>query len=447
MILPRPIYSSLLYVAAPIAMTYLMKRSRKQPEYTEYWGERFGWGSYPPPVPGRTRIWIHAVSVGETRATFSLVEKILKQWPSVDILYTHMTPTGRAVGEKFAKKFGNRITQAYLPYDTPFAVKKFLKQTKPAICLLMETEVWPNLTFFTQKNGIPTVLVNGRLSEKSLKKTLKVGSLLRNAMARLSVALAQSEEDAKRLEQVGCKKVLVLGNLKFDFKPNSIQVRTGDEIAKLSERKVLAFASSREGEEKLLLEAYKEACSKGQLSNTLLLIIPRHPQRFNSVCDLVKAEGLSVEKRSDMRDWKKALSLSGPKVIVGDSMGEMAFYYALSDVVIMGGSFGDYGSQSVIEPCALGVPVIVGPSIFNFEYIIKKATEANAVINVKSFNQAFEEAQKLLEDQGLRVEAGIRSSEFAASQRGATEKTLAVIDSLLSQKMDSDVPEEKIIKG
>ena len=170
MILPRPIYSGLLYAAAPAAMLYLYKRSRKQPQYLEHWSERFGTAHYPPRTKGRTRIWIHAVSVGETRATFSLVESILKRWPNTEILYTHMTPTGREVGAKFAQKFGNRIAQCYLPYDTPRAVKKFLKATQPDLCLLMETEVWPNLTDFTKKFGIPTVLVNGRLSEKSFKQ-------------------------------------------------------------------------------------------------------------------------------------------------------------------------------------------------------------------------------------------------------------------------------------
>ena len=248
MILPRPIYSGLLYAAVPAAMLYLYKRSRKQPQYLEHWSERFGTAHYPPRTKGRTRIWIHAVSVGETRATFSLVESILKRWPNTEILYTHMTPTGREVGAKFAQKFGNRIAQCYLPYDTPRAVKKFLKATQPDLCLLMETEVWPNLTYFTKKLGIPTVLVNGRLSEKSFKQGQKAGSLIKDAFGRLTMALAQYEEDAERLKAAGAHDVKVLGNLKFDFTPNAIQLRTGREILKYAKRDIICLASSREGE-------------------------------------------------------------------------------------------------------------------------------------------------------------------------------------------------------
>ncbi len=258
MILPRPIYSGLLYAAAQI-MLYLYKRSENSRSTWSIGPSDSRTLHYPPRTKGRTRIWIHAVSVGETRATFSLVESILKRWPNTEILYTHMTPTGREVGAKFAQKFGNRIAQCYLPYDTPRAVKKFLKATQPDLCLLMETEVWPNLTYFTKKLGIPTVLVNGRLSEKSFKQGQKAGSLIKDAFGRLTMALAQYEEDAERLKAVGAHDVKVLGNLKFDFTPNAIQLRTGREILKYPERDIIGLASSREGEEQKFLEALKKA--------------------------------------------------------------------------------------------------------------------------------------------------------------------------------------------
>lgn len=438
MMIPRPVYSGLLYLAAPLAMAYLFKRSRKQPQYLEHWSERFGTAQYPAPKRGRTRIWIHAVSVGETRATFSLVETILRRWSQVDILYTHMTPTGREVGEKFAKKFGSRIEQCYLPYDTPSAVKKFLKQTKPSLCLLMETEVWPNLTYFTQKFEIPTVLVNGRLSEKSYQAGLKGGSLIRDAFGRLTLALAQYEEDAERLKKAGAKEVRVLGNLKFDFTPNEIQIRTGHEIKKFAERKVILLASSREGEEEKFLSALRSAKQRGLLKDILILLVPRHPQRFNEVEKLISKHKFSVQRRTSARDWRGVLSQRGPDVVLGDSMGEMAFYYALSDLVLMGGSFENFGSQSVIEPCAVGLPVIVGPSIFNFDYIVRKAEAQGALLRAESFAQAFDKAEEVLDDPDLAREIGEKALSFAETERGATERTIQVIDMLMKEESHAE---------
>ena len=222
----------------------------------------------------------------------------------------------------------------------------------------METEVWPNLTYFTKKFGIPTVLVNGRLSEKSFKQGQKAGSLIKDAFGRLTMALAQYEEDAERLKAAGAHDVKVLGNLKFDFTPNAIQLRTGREILKFAERDIICLASSREGEEQKFLEALKKAQAAGALEDRLVLIVPRHPQRFEEVAKLIEKSGFTHIKRSEIRDWKTVLSKQGPQIVLGDSMGEMGFYYALSSLVIMGGSFENYGCQSVIEPCAIGLPVI-----------------------------------------------------------------------------------------
>ena len=401
MILPRPIYSGLLYAAAPAAMLYLYKRSRKQPQYLEHWSERFGTAHYPPRTKGRTRIWIHAVSVGETRATFSLVESILKRWPNTEILYTHMTPTGREVGAKFAQKFGN-------------------------------------LTYFTKKFGIPTVLVNGRLSEKSFKQGQKAGSLIKDAFGRLTIALAQYEEDAERLKAAGAHDVKVLGNLKFDFTPNAIQLRTGREILKFAERDIICLASSREGEEQKFLEALKKAQTAGVLEDRLVLIVPRHPQRFEEVAKLIEKSGFTYIKRSEIRDWKTVLSKQGPQIVLGDSMGEMGFYYALSSLVIMGGSFENYGCQSVIEPCAIGLPVIVGPSIFNFDFIVKKAESEGALLRAADFTEALRTADEVLSDPAKRAEIGEKAAKFAQEQRGATERTIQVIDMLLKGDTNAD---------
>lgn len=331
-------------------MLYLYKRSRKQPQYLEHWSERFGTAHYPPRTKGRTRIWIHAVSVGETRATFSLVESILKRWPNTEILYTHMTPTGREVGAKSPEIRKPNCSVLFALRHAEGSQKVF-ESYSAGPRLLMETEVWPNLTYFTKKLGIPTVLVNGRLSEKSFKQGQKAGSLIKDAFGRLTMALAQYEEDAERLKAVGAHDVKVLGNLKFDFTPNAIQLRTGREILKYAERDIIGLASSREGEEQKFLEALKKAQAAGVLEDRLILIVPRHPQRFEEVAKLIEKSGFTYIKRSQIRDWKTVLSKQGPQIVFGDSMGEMGFYYALSSLVIMGGSFENYGCQSVIEPC------------------------------------------------------------------------------------------------
>jgi 3-deoxy-D-manno-octulosonic-acid transferase len=199
--IPRPIYSGLFYAVSPLVTLYLLKRSRKQPDYKKHWDERYGLADYPAPRLQRKRIWIHAVSVGETRAALPLIKAVLKRWPDTDILLTSMTPTGRDVAKSFMAEYGARIDVCYLPYDLPAAMRKFIRQVRPELCLLMETEVWPNLTYQTARAGVPTVLVNGRLSEKSLRQTLRLKSLLGPAMERLTLCLAQSEEDAGRFSE------------------------------------------------------------------------------------------------------------------------------------------------------------------------------------------------------------------------------------------------------
>lgn len=438
----RPIYSSLLYAAAPLAMLYLLKRSKKQPEYKQHWAERFGVASYPKPKKSRIRIMIHAVSVGETRATETLVEAILKKWPQVDIIYTHMTPTGREVGEKIARRYGNRVSQSYLPYDTPFAVKRFLKQVKPSLIMMIETEVWPNLTFYAKKLGIPLVLANARLSEKSLKKGKKVTALIKPAMQRLDITLAQSDADAERLREAGCELVVVLGNLKFDFTPNIPQLRTALELRKLLERPLVLFASTREGEEERFLKLIEDWKKERKEEKPLWVIVPRHPQRFEQVKKLIEEKGLSVVKRSNVRDWRTIFSATGPEVVLGDSMGEMHFYYALADVAVMGGSFGPYGSQSVIEPCGIGAPLIVGPSTFNFQTAIEEGQKEEALICVKDEPDAMRAIEELLADKNKRDSLSKKALLFSEKKRGATQKTIAVIDEILcgGESNEKEVP-------
>lgn len=430
----RVIYSSVLYLVAPLAMLYLLKRSKKQPEYKDHWDERFGTAHYPALKKGRTRVWIHAVSVGETRAAFPLIEEILRLWPTVDVLLTSMTPTGREVGRSLVKTYGRRIDLCYLPYDTPFAVKKFIKQTQPSICLLMETEVWPNLTYMAEKFNLPVLLVNGRLSEKSLNQASRFSYLLKPAMARLTKVLAQSEADAKRLILAGAKDVVITGNLKFDYVPNLAQIRTARELKKNTTRPVVLLASTREGEEEIFLSLLASQKEKWEKLNPLWLVVPRHPQRFNDVGALIEKYGFSYVKRSVVRHWNEVLSTDQFNMMLGDSMGEMSFYYALADIAIMGGSFEPYGSQSMIEPCAIGVPTIVGPSIFNFATAVEEAENANAILRAKDASEALNKIEELLEKDSLRNQIADNAMIFSEEKRGATEKTIQIIDEILSEQ-------------
>jgi 3-deoxy-D-manno-octulosonic-acid transferase len=429
--IPRPIYSGLFYAVSPLVTLYLLKRSRKQPDYKKHWDERYGLAQYPAPRPQRKRIWIHAVSVGETRAALPLIKAILKRWPQTDILLTSMTPTGRDVAKSFMAEYGPRIDVCYLPYDLPAAMRKFIRQVRPELCLLMETEVWPNLTYQTAKAGVPTVLVNGRLSEKSLRQTLRLRSLLGPAMERLTLCLAQSEEDAERFSRAGCKKIAVTGNLKFDFTPNFAQIETARALKKGAARPVVLLASSRDGEEEAFLDALKDFDWKLK-AKPLLLIVPRHPQRFKQVEALLRDRGLKVALRSETRNWREVLQENSADTLLGDSMGEMSFYYSLADVTIMGGSFGPYGSQSMIEPCAIGMPVIVGPSIFNFKDAVEEGEKAGAVLRARDFAEALAESGRLLSDRALCQEQTQNALLYAEKKRGATERTIGWLDQVLA---------------
>ena len=433
MFIPRPLYNVLLYTAKPLAWMYLSKRAKKQPEYNDHWDERFGKGKYPKPQEGRTRIWIHAVSVGEMRATIPLIEGILHRWYNVDIMLTCMTPTGRAVAETIIGRFAHRVVVCYLPYDTEGYMTRFMKQTKPALCLLMETEVWPNLTYVAQKLNIPVLLVNARLSEKSLQKSMKVKSLIMPAMGRLKMTLAQSQDDAERLIKLGCKDVQVVGNLKFDYVPNSAQLRIAAEFKKMAQRPILILASSRDGEEYSFLKTVEEQKKNWGDKKPLVIIIPRHPQRFKEVLKLIQGTGKSVLSRSQIRNWREALSQNGPEYILGDSMGEMALYYALGDVALMGGSYAPFGSQSMIEPCSIGIPTVVGPSTFNFSDAVEEAEKAGAILRAQDFEEGVRKAYDLMNNQEEWNKVHQNALLFAESQRGATERIIKMVDKVLSE--------------
>jgi 3-deoxy-D-manno-octulosonic-acid transferase len=415
----RSLYSFLWWLALPLVLARLWWRGRKEPGYRAHWLERLGF--YEPIAPVPMTFMVHAVSVGETRAAEPLVEALLARWPDSRVLLTHMTPTGRATGRALFAQHGARVIQSYLPYDTGFMVGRFLRHYAPRICILMETEVWPNLIAGCAAHGVPVALVNARLSERSLGRGQRFGTLMSQAARAIATVAAQTEADAVRIRSLGAPKVAVTGSIKFDVVPPQAALDTGAWLrARFIGRPVFLCASTREGEEALILDAY--ARLRDRPAGMLLLIVPRHPQRFDEVEQLVRARGLSVARRSSMSD--AALDAD---VLLGDSMGEMFAYYAACDCAFIGGSLLPLGGQNLIEACALGKPVLVGEHTFNFLDATNEAVAAGAAVRAADADSLLAQAVRLLCDPHERTIMGSHAAEFASRHRGATLRTVELL--------------------
>ncbi len=410
----KRLYSLGMYAAQPLLRRKLRRRGAAEPGYLEHVEERFG--HYPGPTePGR--LWIHAVSLGETRAAAILLDALRRANPQLRILLTHGTATGRAEGQRLLRE-GD--AQAWLPWDTPSAVRRFLDHFQPAGGVLMETEVWPNLAAACHARGIPLALANARLSEKSLGQARRLARLSRPAYGALGAVWAQTESDARRLAQAGATVKGVFGNLKFDASPDPRQLRQGRDWHASSPRPVVMFASSREGEEAEFLAAIR------QHAGVQWLLVPRHPQRFDEVAALVAQSGCSVSRRSAWGD-----APAPADVWIGDSLGEMALYYALADVALLGGSFLPLGGQNLIEAAACGCPIVMGPHTFNFSEASQLALEAGAARRVASMEEGVRAAVELARDAAARKVAATAGEAFAAAHRGAAAKTAEAVLALL----------------
>jgi 3-deoxy-D-manno-octulosonic-acid transferase len=411
----RLIYSILTFALLPWALLHLVWRSRRQREYLRYWGERFGF--YRLPAKPHT-IWIHAVSVGETRAAQPLIAALQARYPEHHILFSHMTPTGRATS---ASLFHDQVDRVYLPYDTPWAVARFLAHFRPELGLIVETELWPNLAAACRSRDIPLALINARLSARSARRYACLPKLTAQTLASLAAIAAQGEDDAQRLREIGAPAVTVLGNMKFDITPPEAQLQAGAQLrAARHGRSILLCASTRAGEEALLLDAWPKD------TQTLLAIVPRHPQRFDEVAALITAKGFSVCRRS-----AHELPRIDTQVWLGDSMGELFAWYTAADVAFIGGSLLDYGSQNLIEACAVGTPVLIGPSTFNFADAARAAIAAGAACQVADAATAVKQALALIGDPPRCAAMSNAGRAFAAHHRGATARVLALIEQLL----------------
>lgn len=419
----RFLYSVAWWLALPLVLGRLWWRGRRESGYRQHLAERLGF--YGRPGASSPLIWVHAVSVGETRAAEPLVDALLQAWPSHAILLTHMTPTGRATGKVLFGKHGSRVMQCYLPYDIGWMVRRFLRHYTPQLCVLMETEVWPNVIAQCVRQRVPVALVNARLSERSLAKAKRLSALMTEAAQRITCVAAQTEADAARIRQLGAPEVQITGSIKFDVTPPASLLETGRALRTLiGARPVLLCASTRESEETLILDALAGV----DLRDALVVIVPRHPQRFDEVARLVAARGFGMQRRSSLTGQAIA---ADTRVLLGDSMGEMFAYYAACDVAFIGGSLLPLGGQNLIEACAVGKPVLIGPHTFNFSAVSEDAIAAGVALRVADAAAMVERARDLLQDEGKRSAMGMRAQAFAQQHRGATVRTIALLKPLI----------------
>jgi len=416
----RALYTLMWYLALPLVLARLWWRGRKEPGYRGHWDERLG--SYDAPASSMPTLWLHAVSVGETRAAEPLVDALLAAYPDHRILLTHMTPTGRATGQQLFARHGARFIQSYLPYDTGFMARRFLRHFAPRICILMETEVWPNLVAACQAAGVPVALVNARLSARSLRRGQRFGGLMTGAARAITLVAAQTPADAERITSLGAPHVEVTGSIKFDVVPPPAALALGAWLRGcIGTRPVLLCASTRDGEEALILAAWQAQ------DHALLILVPRHPQRFDAVAALAAARGLSVARRSQL----KQDDVITADVLVGDSMGEMFAYYAACDCAYIGGSLLPLGGQNLIEACAVGKPVLVGPHTFNFALATEQAVDAGAALRCDDAPAMVAAATGLLQDGLARNRMGEAALAFAGQHRGATARTVELLRQLI----------------
>jgi len=446
----RPFYSLMMRALVPLLRRRLAKRGRIEPGYLQAVDERFGYYSQ---APEQGLVWIHAVSLGETRAAAVLVARLRERLPGMRLLLTNGTATGRAEGAKLLQPGDIQVWQ---PWDTPGAVQRFLTQFKPRIGLLMETEIWPNLVVGCHKAGVPLVLANARMSDKSQRQAQRLAWLSRPAFSALTAVWAQTQADAQRLRQLGASVQGVFGNLKFDATPNAGQLASGRAWRTQVARPVVMFASSREGEEAVFLKVlasfrplapvnHAQAAINSIATEVQWLIVPRHPQRFDEVAALIEAHGFTVSRRSSWRDGPPDnCQAAAGEIWLGDSLGEMVLYYGLSDVALLGGSFEPLGGQNLIEAATCACPLVMGSHTFNFAEAAELAQAAGAARRVETLAQAVEVAQTLANDTKARSAMVSAATAFSTAHRGAVEKTVAAVQALLDQQgVDAQSTEAK----
>jgi 3-deoxy-D-manno-octulosonic-acid transferase len=420
-ILSRIIYSAIFYLLTPIILLRLLYRALKAPAYRKRWAERFGFPVYAESTADF--IWLHAVSVGETLAAVPLVKTLQEKYPQHRLMVTCMTPTG---SERIKAAFGDSVDHSYMPYDTPDAVARFLNRLKPKMLIIMETELWPNTIAACQSRDIPVILANGRLSARSATAYQSISSLVQPMLSGISAVAAQHKDDGDRFIRLGLppSALEVTGNIKFDL---SLDRDVQDRAAVLSEqwhcgnnRPVFLAASTHRGEDEIILQSFGQI--KQQIDNALLVLVPRHPERFNQVGELCTSAGFTLARRS------AGDKVEAADVLLGDTMGELMVFFGACDVAFVGGSLVATGGHNMIEPAAWGVPVLTGPHLFNFTEASQLLLAADGMLVCSDAAELAEQCISLMGNKGRRQEMGNAARLVAEANRGALDKLMSVID-------------------
>ena len=414
----RFLYTLLLYLLLPIVCLRLIWRGFGNPDYWSRWSERFGFIRAP---DLRSPIWLHAVSVGEVRAALPVVHYLLEHYPRRSVVLTTTTPTG---SEQVRSLLGDQVYHVYLPYDLPGSVSRFLKRVKPTFAVVMETELWPNLFSACVSKKIPVVLANARLSKKSAEGYRRFDSLVKQTLRCLDFVAVQSVDDEQRFLDLGARKnkIVRMGNLKFDYPlPDKWQEKVNLLRSELGEhRPIWVAASTHEGEEEHVLKAFR--LIQDEIKDCLLVLVPRHPERFSKVAKLCETQGFQVARRS-----KKEKCETKVDIYLADSMGELQLFYGAVDVAFVGGSLVPTGGHNMLEPASMGVPVITGPYLENFKEIGGMLLSVNAAKQIRNSEELASQVVKLLQDKLLRAQVGEQGQKIVKDNRGALERLMKIL--------------------
>jgi 3-deoxy-D-manno-octulosonic-acid transferase len=417
----RTLYSLVFILCMPLVLLRLLLRARKAPAYARRWHERLALGGDLRP----DGIWIHAVSVGEAIAAAPMVRVLLERYPQLPVTITCMTPTG---SEQIRKMFDDRVGHAYLPYDLPWLQRRFIRRLRPRVGVIMETELWPNMVHEAKAAEVPLILANARLSDRSARGYRRVGWLVRPMFAALDWVAVQTEAEAQRFVRLGVDRdsISITGSIKFDLQPDSDVLEQAVQLrSQWGERPVWIAASTHAGEDEQILAAHQQVLESH--SDALLILVPRHPERFSDAARLIEGAGLSAVRRSSDEALKRV-----NQVLLGDSMGELMMFYACADIAFVGGSLVAHGGHNYLEPAALGLPIISGPHSFNFTEISELLQGAGALQRVTDQRELAAAVSRLISEPTAALQAGAAGLAVVKDNQGALERLLQGIDARIS---------------
>ncbi len=421
----RFIYTAVFYLSLPIVIARLWWRAKAAPDYGKRWGERFGYGLTP--VAGQP-ILIHAVSVGEALAAIPLIKALMAQYPNIPIAVTTTTPTGSA---RVSEALGDQVWHRYLPYDLPGPLARFFNALKPRAVILMETELWPNTLAACRKRQIPVILANARMSERSAKGYQRLSLLSRPMFSSLALAAVQTTQDGERLQALGVKPEVckITGSVKFDLTITE-ELRSRAETLKqrYQQRPIWIAASTHPGEDEVLLQAFRQL--KRQQNDLMLILVPRHPERFETVGQLCEKEGWQVQRRSAQKEGNID---AGADILLGDTMGEMLLLYGIANMAFVGGSLIEHGGQNLIEPAAWDLPIIAGPHVFNFAEVARLLKNAGGLIAVENAETIQQTLSRWLQDLNSAAAIGLCAGSVARANRGALARIVKAIESVIGK--------------